>query len=69
MTIEEKEMILHKKPTTTFYSLGDYGYSIKPKERVLSGIRELDYDTKGFEMGCITIWTGFSNARKNYSYD
>lgn len=69
MTIEEKEMILHKKPTAAFYSLGDYGYSIKPKERVLSGIRELDYDTKGFEMGCITIWTGFSNARKNYSYD
>lgn len=47
-----------------FYRLDDYKYTDYPKERVLSGIRELDYNTKGFEMGCITIWTGFTNAGK-----
>lgn len=49
---------------TLFYRLDDYKYSDTPKERVLAGIRELDYNTKGFEMGCITIWTGFTNAGK-----
>lgn len=47
-----------------FYRLDDYKYMDTTKERVLSGIRELDYNTKGFEMGCITIWTGFTNAGK-----
>lgn len=47
-----------------FYRLDDYKYTTTPKDRVLSKIRELDYDTKGFEMGCITIWTGFTNAGK-----
>lgn len=49
---------------TLFYRLDDYKYTDAPKGRVLSGIRELDYNTKGFEMGCITIWTGFTNAGK-----
>lgn len=47
-----------------FYRLDDYKYIDTTKDRVLSGIRELDYNTKGFEMGCITIWTGFTNAGK-----
>lgn len=47
-----------------YYRLDDYKYTDIPKTRVLSGIRELDYNTKGFEMGCITIWTGFTNAGK-----
>lgn len=47
-----------------FYRLDDYKYIDTSKNRVLSGIRELDYNTKGFEMGCITIWTGFTNAGK-----
>lgn len=65
MTEEEKTKVLGKKPTPElFYRLDDYQYSNTPKKRVLSGIRELDYDTKGFEMGCITIWTGFTNAGK-----
>lgn len=65
MTEEEKAKILGKKPTLElFYRLDDYGYSDVPKNRVLSGIRELDYNIKGFEMGCITIWTGFTNAGK-----
>ncbi len=65
MTEEEKTKILGKKPTPElFYRLDDYSYSDTPKNRVLSGIRELDYNTKGFEMGCITIWTGFTNAGK-----
>ena len=47
-----------------FYRLDDYKYTTTSKARVLSKIRELDYNTKGFEMGCITIWTGFTNAGK-----
>lgn len=47
-----------------YYRLDDYKYKDTTKNRVLSGIRELDYNTKGFEMGCITIWTGFTNAGK-----
>lgn len=47
-----------------YYRLDDYKYMDTPKNRVLSGIRELDFNTKGFEMGCITIWTGFTNAGK-----
>lgn len=65
MTEDEKTKILGKKPTAElFYRLDDYRYSNTPKNRVLSGIQELDYDIKGFEMGCITIWTGFTNAGK-----
>lgn len=65
MTEDEKTKILGKKPTPElFYRLDDYRYSNTPKNRVLSGIQELDYDIKGFEMGCITIWTGFTNAGK-----
>ena len=65
MTEEEKSKILGRKVTPElFYRLDDYTYSNNTKDRVLSGIRELDYDTKGFEMGCITIWTGFTNAGK-----
>lgn len=65
MTEEDKRKILGKQATPElFYRLDDYAYSDVPKTRVLSGIRELDYDTSGFEMGCISIWTGFTNAGK-----
>lgn len=53
---------MEKKPL--FYRLDDYKYTTVSKDRVLSKIRELDYNTKGFEMGCITIWTGFTNVGK-----
>ena len=56
MTDEEKSKILGKEVIPTlYYRLDDYKYSNTSKDRVLSGIRELDYNTKGFEMGCITI--------------
>ena len=65
MTDEEKSKILGKKVIPTlYYRLDDYKYSNTSKDRVLSGIRDLDYNTKGFEMGCITIWTGFTNSGK-----
>ena len=65
MTEEEKSKILGKPVTPElYYRLDDYKYSDVPKDRVLSGINDLDYCTKGFEMGCITIWTGFTNAGK-----
>ncbi|MCI8272885.1 MAG: AAA family ATPase [Clostridia bacterium] len=65
MTDEEKRSILGKSIVPNlYYRLDDYKYVDTSKDRVLSGIRELDYNTKGFEMGCITIWTGFTNAGK-----
>lgn len=65
MTDEEMQKVLGKKPTPKYYyRLDDYSYSNESKERVLSGIRDLDYLTNGFELGCITIWTGFTNAGK-----
>ena len=65
MTKDDKEKILGKKTTPDFYyRLDDYKYSTIPKDRILTGIYDLDYDLKGFEMGCITLWTGFTNAGK-----
>ena len=62
---DDKEKILGKKTTPDFYyRLDDYKYSTIPKDRILTGIYDLDYDLKGFEMGCITLWTGFTNAGK-----
>lgn len=64
MTNEQKKKILGKEPTEMYYRLDDYNYRTTPKDRVLSGLYDLDYCTKGFEMGCITIWTGFTNSGK-----
>lgn len=65
MTNEDKEKILGKKVTPDFYyRLDDYRYSTTPKDRILTGIYDLDYNLKGFEMGCISLWTGFTNAGK-----
>lgn len=47
-----------------YYKFKDYEYNTNSKERILSGIEDLDYLTKGFELGCITIWTGGTNAGK-----
>ena len=47
-----------------YYKFSDYKYNTSSKERVLSGIEDLDYLIKGFELGCITIWTGGTNAGK-----
>ena len=51
-------------PQKYFYKFNEFEYKDTSKERVLSGIRDLDYLTKGFELGCITIWTGLTNAGK-----
>ena len=48
----------------TYYKFSSFEYKTSGKERVLSGIEHLDYLTSGFEMGCITIWTGQTNAGK-----
>ena len=67
MDINEKDRFeILGKPLTPplYYKMGDYEYSTKNKERVLSGITRLDELIKGFEMGCITIWTGMTNAGK-----
>lgn len=51
-------------PECFYNEITDYRYRIESKERVLSNIRWLDYLTNGFEMGCITIWTGLTNSGK-----
>lgn len=62
---QDKSKILGKpvKPPL-YYKFGDYKYNSQCKDRILSGIYDLDYLTKGFELGCITIWTGQTNAGK-----
>ena len=68
LTEEQKAELLNKKKEDLipplYYKFSDYEYSTQCKDRVLSGIRDLDYLTKGFELGCITIWTGQTNAGK-----
>ena len=41
-----------------------FEYQTRAKKRVLSGFPTLDRLTKGFEMGCVTVWTGVSNVGK-----
>lgn len=65
MTENERKAILGKTEVKEmYYRLDDIKYTTVPKSRTLSGIEELDYNTSGFEMGCITIWTGLTNAGK-----
>ena len=65
LTKEQQTQLLGKAPTPPlYYKFGDYEYKTTSKERVLSGINRLDELIKGFEMGCITIWTGLTNAGK-----
>ena len=65
MTENERKTILGKTEVKEmYYRLDDIKYTTVPKSRTLSGIEELDYNTSGFEMGCITIWTGLTNAGK-----
>lgn len=68
LTEEQKAELLNKKKEELtpplYYKFSDYKYNTNCKDRVLSGIRDLDYLTKGFELGCITIWTGQTNAGK-----
>lgn len=65
LTKEQQTEILGKAPQPQlYYKFSDYKYNTDSKERVLSGIKRLDELTKGFEMGCITIWTGLTNAGK-----
>ena len=63
---KEQQVELNGKPLQTplYYKFGDYKYNTNSKERILSGIYDLDYLTKGFELGCVTIWTGQTNAGK-----
>lgn len=55
---KEKEKILGKEPTKLFYKFNDFEYKTESKPRILSGIKKLDYMLKGFELGCITLWSG-----------
>lgn len=65
LTKEQQSELLGRMPKPElYYKFGDYKYNTNSKERVLSGIERLDVLTKGFEMGCITIWTGLTNAGK-----
>ena len=67
INLEKELMESNQKPL--YYKFSDYEYNTNSKERILSGIENLDYMIKGFELGCITIWTGQTNAREKYSND
>ena len=58
------ESALRGNGTKTYYSFKDYEYNDKGKERITSGLSQLDYLLSGFELGCITLWTGVTNAGK-----
>ena len=58
------EGVLSKEPMQPYYSFKDYGYNDNGKERVTSGLSQLDYLLSGFELGCVTLWTGVTNAGK-----
>lgn len=64
--LSEKEQaeILGREPTILSYKLIDYDYNKDSKPRILSGLRKLDYMLKGFELGCITLWSGSTNSGK-----
>ena len=66
LTEEEKLELNNNKPLEEplYYKFGDYKYNTNSKERILSGLPDLDYLIKGFELGCVTIWTGQTNAGK-----
>lgn len=55
---EEKRKILNEEPIKLYYKFSDYEYKNTSKPRILSGIKPLDYMLKGFELGCITLWSG-----------
>ena len=61
LTSEEKREILQKEPTNLYYKFADYEYNTELKPRILSGLKRLDYMLKGFELGCITLWSGITN--------
>lgn len=65
MTNAEQTQLLGKPAQEPlYYGFDEYEYKTISKSRVLSGINRLDELLKGFEMGCITIWTGLTNAGK-----
>lgn len=57
--------ILGENKLKTYYKFSDFEYNVKGKERILSNIAQLDYMIKGFELGCVTIWTGVTNMGKS----
>ena len=59
---EDRRAVLGEAITPPlYYKMGDYEYNTQSKERILSGINRLDELIKGFELGCITIWTGIGD--------
>ena len=62
--VQNNNQKLQKPEIKPYYRFDDFGYDTDGKRRVYSGIKSLDYDLKGFEMGCLTIWTGFTNSGK-----
>ena len=66
LTEQETQQILGKQKVVPplYYKFGDYKYNTESKPRILSGIPDLDYMIKGFELGCMTIWTGMTNSGK-----
>ena len=62
LTDQEKKEILKAEPTKLMYKFSDYEYNTNLKQRIVSGLNRLDYMLKGFELGCITLWSGVTNC-------
>lgn len=64
LTENEKTELLGRKPIKLSYKFSEFDYNTSGKERIVSGIKKLDYMLKGFELGCITLWSGATNSGK-----
>lgn len=47
-----------------YYTFNEFGYDTNSKDRLLTGIKQLDYMIKGFELGCVSLWTSATNGGK-----
>jgi putative DNA primase/helicase len=58
------ELEMKESDKKLYYTFNDYGYDTSSKERLLTGIKQLDYMLKGFEYGCVSLWTSATNGGK-----
>lgn len=58
------EVDLAEKGKKLYYTFNEFDYITKPKERILTGIKQLDYLLKGLELGSVSIITSATNGGK-----
>lgn len=58
------EVDLAENGKKLYYTFNEFDYITKPKERILTGIKQLDYLLKGLELGSVSIITSATNGGK-----